>query len=195
MSNDTSGIYAISGCAVPAEQLGDHGYYGLSIHVDVRFDQHEAALKRGKHGNTYLQNCFNLYGGSNYFLWHLVEKCDPEQLAEREVDYIKDGNTFENPKGFNLTPGGEGDAKFAAAKPFAFKDRKNETCFYGTNLVQFCKEQTKYDYQQMCRLRRGDIAVYMNLVALAIPEIGADPKQTEHGADDQLPARAETEAE
>lgn len=172
----------ISGCAVPAQQLGDHGYFGLSIHVETRFDQHETALKRGKHHNAYLQNCFNLYGGSDYFIWDVVEECEPEQLAECEVRHIKEGKTYENPKGFNLTPGGEGDARFAAAKGFAFTDRETGTYFFGTNLAQFCREQPKYDYQQMCRLRRGEIDVYEDLVALDVPEIGVQQTPTEQDA-------------
>ncbi len=160
----------ISGCAVPPNQLGDHGYFGLSIHVETRLEQHESALRRGKHHNAYLQNCYNKYGGANYFVWDIVEQCAPDQLAQREISHIDKGNTYKNPKGFNLTPGGEGDARFAAAKTFAFKDRETGTYFFGTNLAQFCREQPKYDYQQLCRLRRREIDVYMDLVALDCPQ-------------------------
>ncbi len=173
----TTGVYLISGCAVPPEKLGDHGYFGLSIDIDRRFEQHEYALKRGNHGNAYLQNCFNLYGGSNYFIWQVAETCEEEQLKEREVFHIEQGNTFKNPKGFNLTPGGEGDAKYAAAKHFAFKDIENGTLFCGTNLAEFCREQTKYDYQHMSRLRRGEIDTYMNLIALETPEIESGERE------------------
>lgn len=173
----TTGIYLISGCAVPANHLGDHGYFGLSIDIDRRFDQHESALRRGNHPNNYLQNCFNLYGGSDYFIWDIAETCEEEELPEKEVAHIEKGNTFKNPKGFNHTPGGEGDAKFAAAKRFAFKDIENDTLFYGTNLAQFCREQPKYDYQQLSRLRRGEIQIYENLIALEIPEIGSSDQE------------------
>ena len=171
MSNTTTGVYMISGCAVPAQNLGDHGYFGLSIDVERRFDDHERALKKGTHVNRYLQNCFSLYGGSNYFVWSIVEECPKEKLDEREIFYIADGNTFTNPKGFNLTPGGEKGISEAACKPFAFRDTKTGTLQCGTNLAQFCRDQPRYDYQQMCRLRRGEVEFYEDLIALPLPEI------------------------
>jgi hypothetical protein len=174
MSDHTTGVYLISGCAVPAQNLGDHGYFGLSIDIDRRFDDHERALKKGTHGNRYLQNCFNLYGGSNYFIWRIVEECPAEALSDLEIHYITEGNTYQNPKGFNLTPGGEAGVSQAACKPFAFKDTKTGTLLCGTNLAQFCREQPLYDYQQMCKLRRGEIRMYMNLIALETPEIQFD---------------------
>ena len=164
----------ISGCAVPAKNLGDQGYFGLSIDIERRFDDHERALKKGSHANRYLQNCFDLYGGSNYFIWSVVEECPAEALSEREIHYIAEGNTYENPKGFNLTPGGETGVSQAACKPFAFRDIQTGTLFCGTNLAQFCREQPHYEYQQMCRLRRGEIEVYKDLVALDTPEIQFD---------------------
>ncbi|WP_146180075.1 hypothetical protein [Opitutus sp. ER46] len=169
----TVGIYMISGCAVPAQQLGDHGYFGLSIDVDRRFDQHERDLKKNQHCNQYLQNCFNLYGGSNYFVWSVVEECEKEELSDKEIQHIKDGNTYENPRGFNMTPGGYEGVSVAAAKPFAFRDAKTGTLFIGTNLSQFCRDQPQYDYVQLSRLRRGEIQIYMDLIALDVPELGS----------------------
>jgi hypothetical protein len=126
MSDNTTGVYMISGCAVPAQNLGDHGYFGLSIDIGRRFDDHERALKKGSHANKYLQNCFTLYGGSNYFIWAVVEECPAEVLSEREIHHITEGNTYQNPKGFNLTPGGEAGVSQAACKPFVFKDIKSD---------------------------------------------------------------------
>lgn len=167
----STGVYLISGFAVPPKNHGDYGYFGLSIDIDRRFEQHETALKRGKHGNNYLQNRFNLYGGSNHFIWEIAETCEQDELKEKEIFHIEKGNTFKNPKGFNLTPGGEGDAKYAAAKTFAFKDVENGTLFCGTNLAEFCREHPHFNYQQLSRLRRGEIDIYENLIALETPEI------------------------
>lgn len=172
---ETTGIYMISSCAVPAEKLGDHGYYGLSIDIDRRFDQHESALRKNTHHNPYLQNCFNRYGGSNYFIWSVVEECDAEALSQREIHYIAAGDTYLNPKGFNLTPGGSDGVREAAAKAFAFIEKETGHLFAGTNLAQFCRDQKKYDYQQMCRLRRGEIVEYMGLIAVETPDLGASP--------------------
>jgi len=141
----TTGIYAISGCAVPPKRLGDHGYFGRSIDIDRRFDQHESALKRNKHHNQYLQNCFNLYGGPNYFLWYVVEECDAATLSEREIHHIEEGDTYNNPKAFNLTPGGDDGVRLAAAKNFVSKDLQNGSYFYGSNLAQFCRDHPIYD--------------------------------------------------
>lgn len=174
MRDNTIGVYLISGFAVPAQKLGDHGYFGLSIDIGRRFEEHERALKKGKHANKHLQNCFNLYGGSNHFIWSVVEECPEDVLSQREIHYITEGNTFLNPKGFNMTPGGEKGVSQAACKPFAFKDIKTGELLCDRNLAQFCRTNPKYDYQQMCRLRRGDIQMYKDLVALETPEIQFD---------------------
>ena len=174
MSDNIIGVYMISGCAVPAKNRGDHGYFGLSIDIDRRFEEHERALKKGKHPNNHLQHCFNLYGGTNHFIWNIVEECPEDALCEREIHYITDGETFQNPKGFNKTPGGEKGVSQAACKPFAFKDIKTGKLLYDRNLAQFCRKNPQYDYQQMCRLRRGEIQIYKDLVALDTPEIQFD---------------------
>ncbi len=78
----------ISGCAVPPQNLGDHGYFGLSIDIDRRFDEHERALKKGTHVNSYLQNCFKLYGGDSYFVWSVVEECSSDTLTDVEINVV-----------------------------------------------------------------------------------------------------------
>ena len=100
-----------------------------------------------------------------------------------EIAHIKAGNTYENAKGFNLTPGGETGVNQAACKPFAFKDKKTGALLCGINLAQFCREQKRYDYQQLSRLRRGEIAEYEDLIALRTPEITFEAPKTDEPAD------------
>ena len=162
----TSGIYALSGNGDPAQFLGDHGYLGLSIDLDRRHDEHFRSLKNGKHHNPYLQNYYNKYGSADYIIWFIVEECPQEILDTREIELIESHNTYENPKGFNLTPGGERGVSLAAAKPFFFEHIHDKTHFIGTNLAQFCRDNPEYDYDSMSRLRRGEISVYKDMIAI-----------------------------
>ena len=156
------GIYIISGLNPNAKNLGDFGYFGLSVHPEQRIDQHLAALRRGNHKNAEIQQFYNDYG-KNHCIYDIVEECDLDQLAEREKARIRDGNTYLNPLGFNLTAGGEGvgirDGKF-----FSFEDVRNQTLITGQNIAMFARVHPQYDLQQLYRLSRAEIDCYENLV-------------------------------
>lgn len=76
-------------------------YIGHSLNMKSRYQTHLAHLKSGRHGNPHLLNSFKKYGKESLeFL--IVEKCNSENLLEREyfwIDYFKSTN----PKfGFNI---------------------------------------------------------------------------------------------
>jgi|688.fasta_scaffold414503_1 group I intron endonuclease len=74
-----SGIYMI--------QIGNRYYVGSSISIGARLSTHKSRLKRGKHENIIMINCFNKYG-ENQCYFKVLEYCDSDQLILREKFYI-----------------------------------------------------------------------------------------------------------
>jgi len=156
------GIYIISGLSPSAQNLGDFGYFGLSVHPEKRIDQHLSALKHGSHKNTEIQQFYNDYG-RNHVIYDIVEECDLDELAEREKFRIKEGNTYMNPLGFNLTAGGEG-AGIRDGKFFSFEDVQHQTFITGQNIAMFARANPQYALQELYKLSRGEIQQHENLI-------------------------------
>ena len=79
-----SGIYYIVNTC-----NGDY-YIGSSMQFYIRMRQHFSDLKSGRHSNIHLQNAVNKYGLDN-FEFKCVEEVKPENLLEREQEYLDDG--------------------------------------------------------------------------------------------------------
>ena len=81
-------------------------YVGKSVNIEKRWVEHIRALKRGDHGNNYLQHVFNLFG-IDIFKHATIKECEKEDLNKKELFYISKLNS-KAPNGYNLTDGGEG---------------------------------------------------------------------------------------
>lgn len=93
-----SGIYCMY-----FEQIYNKVYIGCSINIHKRITDHLGGLRRNNHCNYLLQNAYNKYGCPHV---EVLELCSDEYLAEKEVSYIEEFDSFYN--GFNLTLGAEG---------------------------------------------------------------------------------------
>ncbi len=156
------GIYIISGLSPAAQNLGDFGYFGLSVQPEKRIDQHLAALRHEDHKNKAIQKFYSDYG-KDHLIYDIVEECDLDQLAEREKARIKEGNTYLNPLGFNLTPGGEGAAK-RDGNFYSFEDTKNQIFITGQNIAMFARANPQYELSELYKLSLGKIDAYKNLI-------------------------------
>ena len=74
-----SGIYLI--------QIGSKYYVGSSISIGKRLMTHKSRLKKGKHENIIMTNCFNKYG-QDHCHFKVLEYCDADLLKQREKFYI-----------------------------------------------------------------------------------------------------------
>lgn len=92
-----TGIYKITCLA------NNKCYIGQSVAIKRRWNEHQKALSKGTHYNTYLQNAYNKYGKDN-FIYEILEQCPKEKLNEREQFYIQLFNSFKD--GFNCDLGG-----------------------------------------------------------------------------------------
>ena len=97
-------------------------YIGLSRNIEQRWNEHLSKLRRGKHGNVYLQRAWNNCG-EDAFKFYIVELCDSNVLSEREEYYIAKYHTLSHESGYNLTKGGE-DAATTNKMIIAYKTGK-----------------------------------------------------------------------
>jgi group I intron endonuclease len=79
-------------------------YFGLTKHFKTRVRDHVNDLKAIRHSNDYLQKAWNK---KQKFVIFPVEKCEVNNLAEREIFWIDYHKTSIRKNGYNLTLGGE----------------------------------------------------------------------------------------
>jgi group I intron endonuclease len=82
-----SGVYKIINI------ITDQVYFGSSVNMKKRFNEHFARLRAGKHINSKLQRSFNKYGESA-FKFEVVEQV--EDFVEREQFYIDNHKPYFN---------------------------------------------------------------------------------------------------
>jgi group I intron endonuclease len=88
-----SGVYKIT-C-----QINGHFYYGSSVNIPSRFQNHLNKLRTKKHRNGRLQRLYDKYG-EHSLMFEIVEYCDAISVLNYEQKYIDDN--FENPKCINF---------------------------------------------------------------------------------------------
>lgn len=76
-------------------------YIGSTKNMKYRKYKHFYQLKRGIHGNVYLQKSYIKYG-KDKFHFYLVEECLPQHRKEREIYWITYYNTQDKNLGYNI---------------------------------------------------------------------------------------------
>lgn len=92
------GIYKIT------NSINDKSYVGCSVNIANRLKRHRNYEKSTSEPNKVLYRAFKKYGIEN-FKFEVLEECEKEQLAEREIFYIEQLGTYGN--GYNATIGGD----------------------------------------------------------------------------------------
>ena len=94
MASKICGVYKIT------NTVNGKIYVGSSKDIKNRWYQHKKKLNEGKHGNTHLQNAWDLYGRDS-FVFEIIEECLPESQFEREQHYLNALNPFDD-NGYNI---------------------------------------------------------------------------------------------
>lgn len=82
-------------------------YIGKTNDIERRLKRHYIDLKNNNHHSIELQRAFNKYGKDNFEIkYDVFEKITQEQLAQKEMEYIKKYDSYQN--GYNETLGGQG---------------------------------------------------------------------------------------
>lgn len=83
-------------------------YIGQTIWGPItRFNAHKRSLKAGTHHNAHLQRSWNIHGEEG-FVFHVIEKCQQDQLDDREKYWINVFGSCDRTRGFNVEAGGVG---------------------------------------------------------------------------------------
>lgn len=100
MDEVISGIYKIT--CVPTQKI----YIGQSRNIYKRWYNHSYALNVKRHRNSYLQRAWNKYGQDN-FKFEIIDRCNINELDNKEKYYIQKFNSMNKDCGFNLDSGGQ----------------------------------------------------------------------------------------
>jgi group I intron endonuclease len=86
----------------------DKCYIGQTINsVELRFKQHKAKLRSGKHSNKHLQYAWNKYGADGWYFEILAESSNIQELNLLEIEHIKNF-TEQGIVLYNVRKGGDG---------------------------------------------------------------------------------------
>lgn len=78
-------------------------YVGQSLDIRRRFGTHKRKLEGGVHENILLQNSYNRYGENGFYV-DVLEIVDDTDMADREIYWADELESFDVKKGFNLCP-------------------------------------------------------------------------------------------
>ena len=95
-----AGIYEIR------NTINNKRYIGSSVDINTRWKKHQNELKKGIHGNSYLQNAWDKYG-QDAFLFEVIITCDEKSTFLLEQECLD-----EMEPEYNISPyAGGGSAK------------------------------------------------------------------------------------
>lgn len=99
ITEQCSCIYSIT------NTINNKQYVGQTKDYNSRVNSHLCALRANRSHNRHLQNSFNKYG-EQAFQFDIIEKCDIDELNDREQFWIEELGSYDN--GYNLDKGGGG---------------------------------------------------------------------------------------
>jgi group I intron endonuclease len=79
---------SVSGIYVILHKKSGKIYLGQAQDIVERFGEHRSALNHNRHHNRHLQFAWN-QDGAKAFQFKILERCNPEQLNEREGHFLK----------------------------------------------------------------------------------------------------------
>ena len=89
------GIYKIT------NNINKKIYIGKSVNIETRWNQHKYTKD-----SLPIHHAIQKYGINN-FTFEVIEECNPKDLNEKEIYWIKHFNSYSG-EGYNLTQGGDG---------------------------------------------------------------------------------------
>jgi len=142
-----SGVYQIR--CIPTGKI----YVGSAVNLFKRWYDHRRTLRKGEHGNRYLQHAWDKYG-EKQFAFEILELVDVSYLLEVEQEWIDSTACVDKSIGFNIRDTAESSGSFTARIWEGFSDPDGKAIII-INLQDFCREHT-LDFPSMHRLAKGE---------------------------------------
>jgi group I intron endonuclease len=114
-----SGVYTI------VQVSSGRAYIGAGRDIRSRIKTHYSSLNLNKHYNRGLQAAWNKAGPGD-FLFEITEECPAEKHLDREQFYIKQADSTNPHKGFNLCSKGSGDYQRSDKERLQYAERMRE---------------------------------------------------------------------
>jgi len=110
-----SGVYQIR--CIPTGKI----YVGSAVNLFKRWYDHRRTLRKGEHGNRYLQHAWDKYG-EKQFAFEILELVDVSYLLEVEQEWIDSTACVDKSIGFNIRDTAESSGSFTARIWEGFSD-------------------------------------------------------------------------
>lgn len=139
-------------------------YIGQSVDIEKRFKQHKKLLRDNGHINYRLQDDWNIYGEDS-FEFEVLEKCRSVYLNEIEKHTIKEYDSTNEAKGYNLSAGVGRDL---SAPPYYIRrygaESLRDYAFYRNDVGEIEYSQRCIDCEHECKQSfRADILICPSL--------------------------------
>lgn len=123
------GIYAIE------NKVTGECYVGQSRNIPARFQQHISMLERGEHHSVKLQRAYDSRGIGD-FTFKILELCDPEQLDEKESEWIAKLDAVNNGYNMREQPGDTPPSIRSRLADTLYRQFKRECMEYGLTIAE-----------------------------------------------------------
>lgn len=148
-------------------------YIGSSNDIKRRWTEHKCNLRKNRHCNPKLQNCWNKYGEAS-FQFDIIEHVDINSLHIKEQDWLDNTKAYKQGIGLNISNKVDNTIYMAEknSKSYivTFPDGKEETI---TNLSKFCR---KYNLNSgaMSQVALGNSNQHQNYLCRSIDTSSKD---------------------
>lgn len=111
----------------------------MSKDIHQRWYRHKSELRKRKHVNNYLQHAWDKYGEDD-FEFEILEECEVDFLAVREVWWMKKLKSFKRRYGYNIV---DKDERGKCTQAYRDHQRKKRLAYLSENPVRWYRVDLK----------------------------------------------------
>lgn len=159
--------------------------------VKRRFVEHKCRLRKGEHANSHLQRSWDKYG-EDAFDFCQIKYTDRREMLETEKFLIKNFETTDGEKGYNMTKGGEGEEVNDRVKKLMSEKHSGEgNPFYerkhGQDTLELISKNSRGENNSTSKLQEQEVVDILKELAYTdktMDKIGQDFGVSKHTVKD-----------